>query len=250
MTLFLLTTAMFLVAVAASMWSGDRGSDAAAQQQAVNQMTQGTGPDHNWPVRQMTGSVETSETGRQASGSGAPAADQISVEELVQLSLDLKRREQALAEKQEISRQEQVHQKIVLSEIEQHQQAVQQLQSDVQASLGVAESLIDQLRQARQELIDERTATAEEVRKLQSTQQEFDEQQLKNSQRLAEWLQDMDEAQAAEVIREMANDGQLSVAIEILSQLEERDAAGILTELDDAKLVQQIVTEFRNFKTR
>ncbi|MDB4731923.1 hypothetical protein OAF74_03700 [bacterium] len=59
----------------------------------------------------------------------------------------------------------------------------------------------------------------------------------------------MDEKKAAEVLREMSNDGKMSVAVEILSHLEEREAAQILSELDDAKLVQDLVTEFRNLKS-
>ncbi|WP_417847429.1 hypothetical protein [Thalassoglobus sp.] len=174
---------------------------------------------------------------------------ELSVEEMVRLGMDLKRREKRLKDDAEKLRQQEIHQQIALADIQQEQGIIDSQQTQVKSELAKAEILIDRLMQARQAVIDERAAAEKKLKKIEEVQIEVDEQHTTNTKKLAQWIQSMDEVKAAEVLREMANDGKMPIAVEILSHLEEREAAKILSSLDDAKLVQDLVSEFRNLKS-
>lgn len=174
--------------------------------------------------------------------------EKISVEEMVRLGMNLKQREKVLVDREEQLRQDKIHQEIAFADIISEQQEVNVLRSGVRSELDKAESLLTQLLQARQAVLNERTATDEKLKEMADVQLEVDELQEANTKKLAQWIQSMEEVKAAEVLREMANDGKMDVAVQILAHLEERDAAKILSELDDPKLVQDLVTAFRNLK--
>lgn len=174
--------------------------------------------------------------------------EKISVEEMVRLGMNLKQREKVLVDREEQLRQDKIHQEIAFADISSEQQELDVLRTGVRSELDKAETLLTQLLQARQSVLDERAATDDKLKEMADVQLEVDELQEANTKKLAQWIQSMEEAKAAEVLREMANDGKVDVAVQILAHLEERDAAKILSELDDPKLVQDLVTAFRNLK--
>ncbi|QDT32820.1 MotE family protein [Thalassoglobus polymorphus] len=199
---------------------------------------------------QVTGRAPQGSASRDsAKGNLSIRPQELSVEEMVRLGMDLKRREKRLKDDAEKLRQQEIHQQIALADIQQEQGAIEAQQTQVKSELAKAEILVDRLIQARQAVIDERTAAEEKLKKMEEVQIEVDEQHTTNTKKLAQWIQSMDEVKAAEVLREMANDGKMPIAVEILSHLEEREAAKILSSLDDAKLVQDLVSEFRNLKS-
>ena len=57
-------------------------------------------------------------------------------------------------------------------------------------------------------------------------------------------MQGLSPEKAAGVLKEFANNGKIDTAVEILSKLEDRNAAGILEAMDDEKLVSEIVEKF------
>lgn len=174
---------------------------------------------------------------------------QLSVEEMVRLGMDLKRREKSLNEQEEKLRQQKIHQQIAFADVQSEQGEVDQLHTQVQSELAKAEDLIARLMQARQAVLDERAAAEDKLKAIEDVQIEVDEQHSENTKKLAQWVQSMDATKAADLLREMSNDGKMPIAVQILSHLEEREAAKILSSIDDAKLVQDLVTEFRNLKT-
>lgn len=173
----------------------------------------------------------------------------ISVEELVRLGMNLKQREQKLEKQEEDLRQQSIHQQIAFAEIQAETKAIDELRSSVRGELDKAESLVSRLIQARQAVIDEKATAKAKLAEVQNVLTEVDGQHLENTKKLAQWIQSMDAEKAAEVLREMSNDGKMEIAVQILAHLGEREAAKILSELNDAKLVQDLVTEFRNLKS-
>ncbi|MCA8995952.1 MAG: hypothetical protein KDA80_03180 [Planctomycetaceae bacterium] len=183
---------------------------------------------------------------------GLPVSERakpVTVEELLRLSMSLKDREARLTQKEEQLAEESIQQQVVIADIQKEHDNVGTLQSQLDATLQRAELLMEQLHQGRQAIIDERSAAESQLDELQSTQIQFDQQHQENTKKLAQWIQNMDENKAAEVLREMADEGQMETAVQILSFFEERDAARILSTLDDAKLIQDFVTQFRNLKS-
>lgn len=173
----------------------------------------------------------------------------VSIEEMVRLGMNLKQREKDLNTREEKLKQAEIHQQIAFSEIQTETRKIDELRSQVQSELDRSDLLIDRLIQARQAVIEEKENVETKLKEAKSTLTEVEGQHMANTRKLSQWIQSMDEEKAAEVLRELANDGKMSVAVQILSHLEEREAAQILSELDDAKLVQDLVTEFRNLKS-
>lgn len=173
----------------------------------------------------------------------------MSVEELLRFSLSLKDREKNLKSSEEQFRQQQVQQQLVLTDIQQEQQLIQDLQSQVAAQVASAETMIDELNRIRETVISERERTKQEFSEIESKQIDIKEQHKANDKKLSTWLQGMTSEKAAAVLKEMANDGDLDVAVQLLANFEEREAAEILDAIGDAKLLNEFITAFRNLKS-
>lgn len=238
---FILAIGVFAAAAAGSWWMQHQQLKSSSGDVAES-MEEGN-PSFIENESQIMNPAEEDFSARQSSGS-----DQVSVEELVRLGMDLKAREKRLAEEQEKLRQQEIQQQIVFAEVQKEMEKVSELRSVVRTELGTGENLVQRLLQARQAMIEEKNSAEEKLNQVQEAMHEVDGYQQENTKKLAQWIQSMDESKAAEVLREMANDGKMTVAVEILSHLEEREAAQILSEFNDAKLVQDMVTEFRNLK--
>ncbi|MCS7271043.1 MAG: hypothetical protein NZ703_08155 [Gemmataceae bacterium] len=78
--------------------------------------------------------------------------------------------------------------------------------------------------------------------------QEPDENDRKNVDRLAAMFDSMEGEAAASVIKQMADSGRMELAARILAQMKERNAARILTEMNDPALATQLVERVRAIK--
>lgn len=176
--------------------------------------------------------------------------DAMSVEELLRFSLSLKERERVLREEEEQFQQRRVQQQLVLDDIQAEQTAINQLSEDVAQRLGSAQGMVDELNRLRESVIAEREKSQEEFSDIESRRIDISEQYKANDKKLSTWLQGMSSENAAGVLKEMANDGSMKVAVQLLSNFEEREAAKILDAIDDPKLLNEFITEFRNLKTQ
>lgn len=176
--------------------------------------------------------------------------DAMSVEELLRFSLSLKERERILREEEEQFQQRRVQQQLVLEDIQSEQEAINKLSTDVAQRLGSAQGMVDELNRLRETVIAEREKTQEEFSDIESRRIDISEQYKANDKKLSTWLQGMSSENAASVLKEMANDGSMKVAVQLLSNFEEREAAKILDAIDDPKLLNEFITEFRNLKTQ
>ena len=239
----LLTAIVFAGATAGSWWVNSQRnpqSQDETQTEDSNSSRSANGFEMSESMEEMT---------VQDRVEGAIQTKPASIEEMVRLGMDLKNREKMIHAEEEKLRQRQIHQQIAFSEIQAEMSIIDELRTNVRSELSTADDLIQRLLQARQAVIDEKNSAEQKLSEVKEVLIEVDGQQQENTKKLAQWIQSMDEKKAAEVLREMSNDGKMSVAVEILSHLEEREAAQILSELDDAKLVQDLVTEFRNLKS-
>lgn len=174
--------------------------------------------------------------------------DAMSVEELLRFSLSLKEREKGLRENEDQFRQRQVQQQLVLSDIQAEQQTIDGLRSQLTTDIGAAQGMMDELNRIRDEVIAEREKTKREFGEIESKRIDITEQHRANDKKLSTWLQGMTGEKAAAVLKEMANDGNMKVAVQLLSNFEEREAAKILDSIDDPKLLNEFISEFRNLK--
>lgn len=186
-----------------------------------------------------------------SSEAGLPTAIRprpVSVEELLRYSLGLKTREEGLArrEKEIDRRQSQVA--IVLGDIQGEQQELDGLRAQVKEQLASVESMLSQLAAERQDFEAKRTEAADELKKLDSNKQEASDSEQANVKKMSVWFQGMEPEKAATVIKELANDGKLDLAVQMLSNFEERDASKVLSAIDDTTLTVQLAEAFRKYK--
>lgn len=172
----------------------------------------------------------------------------MSIEELLRYGMGLNQREEALHQREGDLASEQLHVKLVLADLRGEQDAIEGLRRQVQSQLESADEHLQKIDAARATLAADREAAREDLESAQEIRIQIEEQQRENIKQTATWLQAMEPDKAADVLREMANDGRLDEGVKLLAQLEERDVAKILSALDDAKLVDQFIDRFQDFK--
>ncbi|QDU40248.1 hypothetical protein Mal4_46040 [Maioricimonas rarisocia] len=172
----------------------------------------------------------------------------MSVEELLRFGMGLNAREEAVIKREQALKQQESRLKLVFADIDGEQKEIDGLRELVRDELETARALLARIDEARNALVTKRDEVEEEINEIKQSQIEIDEQHEDNIKRLSEWMMSMEPEKAAEVLREMANDGKTDMAVRILANFEEREAAKVLSALDDAKLVQEFVEQFRNLK--
>jgi flagellar motility protein MotE (MotC chaperone) len=193
----------------------------------------------------------TQESENEGDGSLMPVAvreDAMSVEELLRYSLSLKEREKSLRDSEEQFRQRNVQQQLVLADVQAEQQTIDGLRTQLTTDLGSAQGMIEELNRLRQAVIEEREKSKLEFGEIEAKRIDITEQHKANDKKLSTWLQGMTSEKAAAVLKEMANDGNMKVAVQILANFEEREAAKILDSIDEPKLLNEFIAEFRNLK--
>ncbi|MEW4490296.1 hypothetical protein AB1L42_19580 [Thalassoglobus sp. JC818] len=240
--ILILSGTVFAATCAGSWWAKNRflSSEQASDQTANNNDVLGTLHPPN-DDDQSDGGVEEMPV--------PVRPKEVSVEELIRLSMSLKEREKQIIGEEKRIQDRVIQQQIAFNDMLNEREEMDQLRKRTSEQIRSAEQLISQLIQARQSIIDERATTETKLKEMQEASKDIDLQTRENTRRLSQWIESMDSEKSADVIREMANDGKMAIAVEILSNIEERDAAKILSSINDSKLVQDLVQEFRNLKT-
>lgn len=174
--------------------------------------------------------------------------ESMSVEELLRFSMSLKERAKQVQEHEEQFQARKTRQELLLADVKAEQQSIEGMRSELAKQLTSAKEMIDELNNIRDQITAEREKTKQEFTDIEAKQIEITGQHQTNDKQLSDWLQGMTPEKAASVLREMANNGQMAVAIQLLANFEAREAAKILDAIEDPKLVNEFVTEFRNLK--
>jgi flagellar motility protein MotE (MotC chaperone) len=143
-----------------------------------------------------------------------------------------------------------VQQQLALSDIEGERREIDGLRNQVADQLKHAELLIEKLNELRTRFLEEKQTAASTLQQMKHERIAIDQEHMDNTKRLSQWIQGMDPEKAATVLTTMANDGdeQLEIAVQILRNLEEREAAKILSAIEDPKLVQLLIERFRHLQ--
>ena len=140
-------------------------------------------------------------------------------------SLSLKERERGLKQDEEQFQQRQIQQQLVLSDIQAEQQTMDGLRTQLTSDLSSTQTMIDELNRLRDAVISEREKTKREYGEIEAQRIDISAQHQTNDKKLSTLLQGMSAEKAAAVLKEMANDGNMKVAVQLLSNFEEREAA-------------------------
>lgn len=172
----------------------------------------------------------------------------MSVEEIVRYGMGLKAREESLRQREQTLQRQEAQQKLAVADIQAEQKDLESILQNVRSQREAAAALLQQVEAQRQQLQLEQQAAEAELKKTAQARINIDEEFRDNTKRMAEWLQAMEPDKSAEILRELANNGQMETAVQMLSNFEERDAAKILESIEDTKLVGEFVEAFRSMK--
>jgi hypothetical protein len=172
----------------------------------------------------------------------------ISAEDIYHFGNVIRKREESLTKREKQIEVQENRVKLMFEDIRAEQLELEALQAKIQGVADSAESLLARMSTERQEAEQIRKAVVQEREEFEKSKTEVDDSQVQNMRRMSEWFQNMEAAKAAEYLRELANGGKLSTAVQLLGNFEERDAAEILAAMNDPALVVQLTEQFKTLK--
>lgn len=172
----------------------------------------------------------------------------MSVEEIVRLGLSLKSREQSIKDREEAFRKIESRHQLVLADIEAEQKEI-----DGMVTLARDQRLktVEILKEVRQRQIETEKMKQEAVANEEAPRDvgtASDADVAANLKAVTAVVQSMTPDKAADVLKQLTNDGKMDMAVKVVAQLDERKAAGILEALDDEKLAGELLEKFSQLK--
>ena len=197
------------------------------------------------------GSTSQSTSGDATDNSETPVpfeASGLTTETVLRLSQSLRNRESLLKQREQFAAKQEERVQFAMDDLQREQARLDELKKKIDAQLVKAGQLAEKLTQNAASIEspnqNDETSGGENA----TTSQAVSEQELKNLKRVAAVLSGMDPQQAAESIRQFANDGKLELAAQILNQFEEKNASEILGSLNDQVLINQLIDQMRKTK--
>ena len=159
------------------------------------------------------------------------------------------RQQQDVLKKREKSIDKQRSQlKLVHDDIRGQQRELEGVYAQIKESLIAGEALLSKILGAKQSLDKERQDAEKTVADFKKARTEVVEKEQVNVKQISRWFQSMPPENAAAYLRELANDGKISSAIQLLGNISEREVAKILVAMDDPTLVVQMTEQFKGLE--
>ena len=196
-------------------------------------------------------SINKSEMPAPVQSSDLPVAARpkpMSVEEIIRYGKGIKQRAEHLDKREaQLAEQESQH-RLVLADVQGEQKEIDGLRTQIRDQIGTVESLLEQLNVKRSLQTEEQKRAEEQTKLREGQQKDVDSMQSDNIKRMSAWFQNMEPAKAANYLKELSNDGKTDMAVQLLSNFEEREASKILAELDDPSLMVELIENFKKLK--
>ena len=196
-------------------------------------------------------SSEKSATHTPAESSDLPVAARpkpMSVEEIIRYGKGIKQRAEHLDKRESLLAEQESQLRLVLADVQGEQKEIDGLRTQIRDQIGTVETLLEQLDVKRSQQSEEQKRTVEQTKLLEDQQKDVDSLQRDNIKRMSAWFQNMEPAKAATFLKELSNDGKTDMAVQLLSNFEEREASKILAELDDPTLMVELIESFKTLK--
>ena len=172
----------------------------------------------------------------------------MSAEEVFRYAASIRTRTELLKKREESLEKDRVRLKLVFDDIRGEQRELEGLQAQIDAKIQAAENLLDHVIRERERSTKEREDAKQDIEDLKKAQIEYEALEIDNLKKMSRVFQNMKPEKAAEYMRELANDGKISLVVKLLANLEEREASKILEAMDDATLVVQLIDKSRLLK--
>jgi len=166
-----------------------------------------------------------------------------SAEQLFRMGVLLRKQQQGLIRQREGLQEQERRLKLVYQDIANHQRQLAGMHAELRDKVATGETLLDKLRGERHML--EKIRSEAEAAKQRAQDPNTDETARANIKQIAGWFEEMETPAAAKIIQDMTNDGQTDFAVQLLSQVDDRKASGILSAINDEQLVQLLLKNMR-----
>lgn len=165
---------------------------------------------------------------------------------VLRLSESIRKREQQLIEREKQIAEQERRLKFMIDDLQRERTEISALMEQAEMKAAEARSLLEAAQQSgATTTVNTATNGAQPPAAQGNELRELPENEKQNLKTVAEWLKGMPAETAAQSIRELSNEGKMEMAVQLLSFLEERDAANILSALDDTTLFAQLADRFR-----
>jgi len=169
-------------------------------------------------------------------------------EDIVRNAMALKEREAKLSRRERAAEQEQLRLQLVQSDLQGEQTSIDALAADVEAQIEHANTLLVRISDEYHQLEKQRQQNEAEVKEFQETRTKMNAGEQQNLKQLSQWVQGMEPEVASKLILELANNGKMDMAVQLLSNFEERKASEILAALGKPELMAELADKFRTLQ--
>ena len=167
-------------------------------------------------------------------------------EELYRIETATNAKRKQLREYEDRLREQKVRIKAADVDTKAAQREVDGAARQVRDMMDAAEKMMLEVRTAMDELKKESEEIQRQKDELKTLQEEVGADASANVRAFAEFMQSMPAAAAAETIKTMANDGKMDFAVQLLRNIETRNASKILEEIRDPELISEIAERYRD----
>ena len=166
--------------------------------------------------------------------------EKLSVEEIVRLGLSIREREQSIRQRESELKKIEARHQLMLADIEAEQKTVQGQFAQISDQRDETMELLKDLKQ-RESVMQQKTQEMEKEAPGSTPTAATSKDLSTNLKEMSEVVQIMEPEKAAVVIKNFANDGKMDVAVQLLSRMEDKRVADILSEVGDEILVNDII---------
>lgn len=228
---------MFGVSAAGSWWMATHPPHATDEAHAAAATADGATAPHEAALHEVTGELPV------------PVRPKIiSPEELLRNAMSLRTREAALHEQEQAAQQRQTRLELMQADIQGEQTEVEALNAQVKSQIEAATALLARIAEERAAMDQQRLDSEAKLKEFQDAQTKMDAAEAQNIKRMSAWIQGMEAETAASFLRELANDGKMDIAVQILANFEEREASKVLGAIGDSTLMIELADKFRTLQ--
>jgi flagellar motility protein MotE (MotC chaperone) len=171
-----------------------------------------------------------------------------SAEEAAALLARLRQRAADLQRREEDLRKQEQRLKIIGDDVRGERAVIDQLRKRLSDELGKLDQKAQGVEKRTRDLEEQKKAAADLLAKMEKRKISLDKDEGKNLQHLAVIADSMPPAKAAGILKQLADSGQMDVAVKLLGQMRERRAAAVLAEMTDVALAAQFVEKVRGLQ--
>lgn len=173
----------------------------------------------------------------------------LSVEAVLELSESIRKKEQELLEREKAAEKTEQNIKLLFEDLKLERAELTAIMTELESKINLAQNYVTDLKQENQNL----TTKSQELTKLN---QQLDKKKKEGGEPLDEigqrvqtakaWFEGLEDEQAANYLKEFANNGDLQFAVRLLKSMQQRKASKILAALNDPDFVQQLLNAITN----